>query len=151
MSMGGVLARESSRENWWRWLAWSFLAGAVADLAFGLGILLMAERLAPILRVEIPVGTTRVYFDLCGLFLVALGGLYLMIFAWPKRLAPVAAWATLLRVGGFTLFAGAAFSGRASASFWYFAQIDACFGFAHLILIRLAAGGLLPVLRGKVG
>ncbi len=151
MSFGTGSTRESSRESWWRWLAWSFLVGALADLGFGLGILFMAERLAPILGVALPRGTTRVYLDLCGLFLVALGGLYLMVFAWPKRMVPVAAWATLLRIGGFTLFAGAAFSGRGTSSFWHLAEVDAVFGFTHLILIRLAAGGLLTALRGKVG
>jgi hypothetical protein len=132
-------------------LGWSFLLGALVDLGFGLGILVSAEPLARILGLTLPAGVLRVYLDLCGLFLVALGGLYLLVFAWPRRLAPVAAWAVLLRVGGFTLFAASTFSGRADRAFWQIAELDACLAFTHLILLRLAAGGLLPALRGRVG
>lgn len=135
----------------WRWLRWTFFVGAVVDLSFGLGILLIPERLSPLLQISIPAESSRVFFDLNGLFLVFLGWLYLMVFAWPRRLVPVAAWAALLRIGGFALFAAASYTGRAEPSFWAFAQIDAVLAFAHLIVVRLAAGGVLRALLGRVG
>ena len=139
-----------TRALWWRLLGVSFLVGALLDLFFGLGVLLAQERLAPVFGLELPV--PRVYLDLNGLLLVALGLVYLLIFLQPRRLAPVAAVATLLRFGGFALFYRDVFSGRADRFFLVIGATEGILAMVHLLLLRLAAGGLVAaVLRDDRG
>lgn len=128
----------------WRLVGWSFLAGGVIDLAFGLTILFAAEAAAPLLRLSLP--EPRVYLDLDGLFLAALGAFYLLIFREPRRLAPIAAAAALLRAAGCALMLGDALTGRAESVFYGIAVMDGLLALAHLVLLRLAAGSLLGAL-----
>ncbi len=127
-----------------RALGLSFLLGALVDGAFGLAILLAQESLAPVLHVTLP--EPRVYLDLCGLFLVALGGIYLLVWREPRRLAPVAAVAILLRYGGLALFAVDVLLRRADLFFLGIALVDGALATLHLVLLRAAAGGLAPAL-----
>ncbi|GEM_PF-1874518 len=127
-----------------RALGLSFLLGALVDGGFGLAILLAQEAAAPVLHVTLP--EPRVYIDLCGLFLVALGGLYLLVWRSPRRLAPVAAVAILLRYGGLALFAVDVLLRRADLFFLAIALVDGALATLHLVLLRAAAGGLLPAL-----
>jgi hypothetical protein len=128
----------------WRRLGLSFLAGAVVDAAFGFAILAAAESLAPLMRLTLPV--PRVYLDLNGLLLLALAGVYVLVWRQPRRLAPVAAAATLLRFGGAALFASGVALGRAEPTFLFLAALDGGLAVVHLALLRRAAGGLLPAL-----
>lgn len=132
-----------ARGTWWRLLGWSFLVGAVIDLFFGFGILFAQEQLAPLFGITLPPVHLRVYIDLCGLFLVALGLIYLLLFLQPRRLAPVAAVATLLRFAGFALFYREVLSGRADRFFLGIGAVDGILAMVHLLLLRLAAGSLL--------
>ncbi len=129
----------------WRWVGISFLVGGVVDAVFGTAILIAAEPAAPLLRVTLP--TPPIYLDLNGLFLVALGAMYLMIWREPKRLAPIAAVATLLRFGGFALFLGGAVLGRGDPSFKALALVDGVLAIVHLALLRSAAGSLVAAFR----
>lgn len=127
--------------RWWRLVGWSFLVGGVIDLAFGLTILFAAEAAAPLLRLTLP--DPRVYLDLDGLFLAALGAFYLLIFREPRRLAPIAAAAALLRAAGCALMLGDALTGRAETAFLWIALMDGLLAVVHLVLLHRAAGSLL--------
>jgi len=129
---------------WWRLLGWSFLLGGVVDLAFGVGILAAQERLAPVFGITLP--TPRVYVDLCGLLLIGLGLIYFLVFANPRRYAPVAVVATLLRFAGMALFTVGLYSGRAEPFFANIARTDAGFAFVHAFLLHKAAGSLVNAL-----
>ena len=129
----------------WRWLGFSFLIGGILDGVFGVAILVAAEPAAAWLHLTLPI--PRVYFDLNGLFLVALGAIYLLIARDPRRLAPVATVATLLRFGGFALFFSDLVMGRAEDAFAWIGLMDGIFAVVHLLLLRRAAGGLLAALH----
>ena len=131
----------------WRLVGWSFLVGGVIDLAFGLTILFAAEAAAPFLRLSLP--DPRVYLDLDGLLLAALGAFYILIYREPRRLAPIAAAAALLRAAGCALMLGDALTGRAEGVFYGIAALDGLLALAHLIFLRLAAGSLLGVLTSR--
>lgn len=133
----------------WRLLGYSFLAGAALDLPFGAAILLAPEALAPWLGVALPSGRTWVYFDLCGLFLLALGALYLLTWRAPRRLAPVAAVGALLRFGGLALFWRDVATGRADRFFLVVGSLEGLLGLVHLYLLRAAAGGLVAAFRAR--
>ena len=128
----------------WRALGLSFLAGAIVDLAFGIAILAAAEQVAPWLRVTLP--HPPIYLDLDGLLLCALGALYLLVWRQPRRLAPVAAVATLLRFGGAALFTVGVITGRAEPVFAGIAVLDLVLALVHLFLLRRAAGSLTAAL-----
>jgi hypothetical protein len=129
---------------WWRLLGWSFLAGGIVDVAFGIGILVAQERLAPVFGITLP--TPRVYLDLNGLLLIGLGLIYFLVFSNPRRFAPVAVVATLLRFAGMALFTVGLFSGRAEPFFSNIAKTDAGFAFVHAFLLHKAAGSLVNAL-----
>ncbi len=128
----------------WKALGLSFLAGAVVDLAFGVAILVAAEQVAPWLRLTLP--HPPIYLDLDGLLLCALGAIYVLVWRQPRRLAPVAAVATLLRFGGAALFAVGVATGRADPVFAGIAVLDLALALVHLVLLRRAAGGLVAAL-----
>jgi hypothetical protein len=141
---------DDTRTLWWRLLGASFLVGALLDLSFGFGVLFAQERLAPVFGLELPI--PRVYLDLNGLLLVGLGLIYLLIFYRPRRLAPVAAVATLLRFAGFALFYRDVLSGRADRFFLVIGATEGILAMVHLLLLRLAAGGLVAaILRDQRG
>jgi len=144
MTSGVPGAPETGRAWAFRALGLSFLLGALVDGGFGLAILLAQEAVAPVLHVTLP--EPRVYLDLCGLFLVALGGLYLLVWRDPRRLAPVAAVAILLRYGGLALFTVDVLLRRADLFFLAIALVDGALATLHLVLLRAATGGLLPAL-----
>ena len=132
----------------WRALGLSFLVGASVDLAFGATILVAPGLAAPWLHLTLP--HPRIHLDLNGLFLCALGVLYLLIWRQPRRLAPAAAVATLLRFAGAALFAAGVATGRAEPVFAGFAVLDLGLALVHLVLLRAAAGGLVAALgRGS--
>lgn len=143
------VAQGNETERAWRGLGLTFLAGAMLDLVFGLAILLAAEPAAPLLRVTLP--EPRVYLDLNGLFLCALGAMYLCIWRAPARLAPIAAVATLLRFAGAALFAAGVATGRAEPTFALVGAADGALALAHLWYLRRAAGSLLGAFRGDRG
>ena len=130
--------------RWWRCLGWSFLAGALLDLSFGLAILLVPGPAARVLGVTLV--DPAVYLDLNGLFLVALGGIYLLIFRQPRRLAPVAVVATWLRFAGCALFAVDVATGRADGIFALIAVLDGTLALVHFFSLRRAAGSLVNAL-----
>lgn len=140
---------EPRSEFWWRATAFSFLVGALVDLLFGVLVLVFPESAAAWLGVTLPL--PRVYLELNGLFLIGLSVLYFMVFLWPRRLAPVAAWGALLRIAGMALFVTSVLQQHADPFFWQAATIDGMLGFLHLICVRLAAGGLVTALRGREG
>jgi hypothetical protein len=122
----------------WRPLGVSFLAGALLDLPFGAAILAAPGLVAPLLGVTLPEGRARVYFDLNGLFLLALGALYLAVWREPRRLAPVAALGGVLRIGGFVLFSAAVARGRADRFFLLIGATELVLGLCHLALLARA-------------
>ncbi len=138
-----------AQHRFWTILGWSFLAGAVFDLTFGVGALAAQDRLAALFDVVLPARGVRVQLDLNGLLLVGLGVMYLQIFRDPRRLAPVAAAATLLRFGGFALFYGDVMAGRAGRFYLGIGVAEAILGMVHLALLRLAAGSLVGALLGR--
>jgi len=129
---------------WWKALGWSFLAGGLVDVGFGIGILAAQDRLAPVFGITLP--TPRVYLDLNGLLLIGLGLIYFLVFVNPRRFAPVAVVATLLRFAGMALFTVGLFSGRAEPFFSNIARTDAGFAFVHAFLLHKAAGSLINAL-----
>jgi hypothetical protein len=129
---------------WWRLLAWSFFLGGLVDVAFGIGILAAQEQLAPVFGITLP--QPRVYLDLNGLLLIGLGLIYFLVFANPRRFAPVAVVATLLRFAGMALFTVGLFSGRAEPFFSNIAKTDAAFALVHAFLLHKAAGSLVNAL-----
>lgn len=129
---------------WWRLLGWSFLVGGLVDLGFGVAILTAQERLAPLFGITLPV--PRVYIDLNGLLLIGLGLIYFLVFANPRRFAPVAVVATLLRFAGMALFAAGLYSGRAEPFFANVARTDAGLALVHAFLLHKAAGSLVSAL-----
>lgn len=129
---------------WWRLLGWSFLAGGLVNVSLGIAILAAQERLAPALGITLP--TPRVYLDLAGLLLLGLGLIYILVFADPRRFAPVAVVATLLRFAGMALFTVGLFAGRAEPAFAHAARLDAGFAFVHAFLLHKAAGSLVNAL-----
>jgi hypothetical protein len=139
-------SRAEPEENalWWNLLAWSFLLGGLVDVAFGIGILTAQERLAPVFGITLP--QPRIYLDLNGLLLIGLGLIYFVVFANPRRFAPVAVVATLLRVAGTALFTVGLFSGRAEPFFSNIAKTDAAFALVHAFLLHKAAGSLVNAL-----
>lgn len=143
------MANQAGRERWWKMLGWSFLLGALLDLPFGLGALFAPSQLASILGITPPPKETGVYLDLSGLFLIALGLIYILIWRQPERLAPVAAAATLLRFAGFALFFRCVMQGRADRFFLGIGCAEALLGFAHLTCLRLACGSLVTALWRK--
>ena len=143
-----MVAEDVGRRRW-RLLGWSFLAGALWDIFFGIGVLAAPGRLAPLLGVVLPPDHLGVYPDLNGLLLVGLGLMYLQVFRDPRRFAPIAAVATLLRFGGFALLYADVLAGRGGRFFWAVGTADAILGLVHLGLLRLAAGSLTLALLGK--
>ncbi len=147
-SIGAARARqvgpEDDRSFWWRLLGWSFLLGGLWDLSFGIGILVAQDRLAPLFGITLPL--PRVYVDLNGLLLVALALIYFLVFVNPRRLAPVAVVATLLRYAGAALFTAEIFLGRAEPFFGTIAKADAAFALAHTFLLHKAGGSLVAAL-----
>ncbi len=138
-------ARADGSAGRWRALGGSFLAGALLDLPFGAAVLLAPGAVAPLLGVTLPEGRSRVYFDLNGLFLLALGALYLAIWRAPRRLAPAAAIGGALRIGGFLLFSAAVARGRADAFFLLIGVTELALGVAHLgLLARARRAGETP-------
>lgn len=129
---------------WWRLLGWSFLLGGLWDLSFGIGILVAQDRLAPLLGITLP--APRVYVDLNGLLLIALAIVYFLVFSNPRRFAPVAVVATLLRYAGAALFTAELFLGRAEPTFGMIAKADAVFALVHTFLLHKAAGSLVAAL-----
>lgn len=138
-----------ARGRLWTLLGWTFLAGAVFDLAFGLGALVAQDQLAALFGTTMPSRPVRVHVDLNGLLLVGLGAIYLQIFRDPRRLAPAAAAATLLRFGGFALFYGDVLAGRADRFYLGIGAAEAVLGMVHLALLRAAAGSLVGALLGR--
>jgi hypothetical protein len=143
---GSAAARKDpdGADLWWRLLGWSFLAGAVVDIGFGVGILAAQERLAPVFGITLP--TPRVYVDLNGLLLIGLGLIYLLIFLNPRRYAPVAVVATLLRFAGMGLFTVGLYSQRAEPFFSTIAKVDGSLALVHAFLLIKAAGSLVNAL-----
>lgn len=129
---------------WWRLVGWSFLAGGLVDVAFGIGILSAQDRLAAVFGITLP--TPRIYVDLNGLLLIGLGLIYFLVFANPRRHAPVAVVATLLRFAGMALFTAGLYSGRAEPFFSNIAKVDAALAFAHAFFLHKAAGSLVNAL-----
>lgn len=129
---------------WWRLLGWSFLLGGLWDLCFGIGILVAQDRLAPLLEITLP--APRVYIDLNGLLLVALALIYFLVFVNPRRFAPVAVVATLLRYAGAALLTAGLLLGRADPTFGMIAKADAAFALVHTFLLHKAAGSLVAAL-----
>ena len=121
--------------------------GAIVDGVFGVAILAAGELLAPLMRVTLP--EPRVYFDLNGLFLIFLGLFYVCIWREPRRLAPIAAAATLLRFGGFALFGLGVALGRAEPTFAAIALLDGVLALVHLVFLRRAAGSLWAALSTR--
>jgi hypothetical protein len=113
-------------------------------VAFGIGILAAQDRLAPVFGITLP--TPRVYLDLNGLLLIGLGLIYFLVFVNPRRFAPVAVVATLLRFAGMALFTVGLFSGRAEPFFSNIAKTDAGFAFVHAFLLHKSAGSLVNAL-----
>lgn len=139
-------ASDAGRDRWWRLLGWSFLLGALLDLPFGAAILVFQRLLAPALGVTLPQAGARVALDLDGLFLLALGAVYLLIFREPERFAPVAAVGTLLRFGGFALFYTDVITGRADRFYLTIGTLEAFLGLLHMFLLRMAAGSVVTAL-----
>lgn len=133
----------------WRWLGLSFLVGAVVDLGFGIAILAAAEALAPLMRVTL--STPRVYMDLNGLFLCALGLIYVLIWRQPRRLVSVAAAATLLRFAGCALFFASVAVGRAEPTFALIGTLDGGLAVWHWLILKRTSGGLVTALLDRGG
>lgn len=135
------------QDQTWRLVGLSFLVGAIVDGVFGVAILSAGELFAPVMRVTLP--NPRVYFDLNGLFLIFLGLFYVCIWREPRRLAPIAAAATLLRFGGFALFGLGVALGRAEPTFVAIALLDGTLALVHLVFLRRAAGSLWSALTKR--
>ncbi|UCF67122.1 MAG: hypothetical protein JSV80_15290 [Acidobacteriota bacterium] len=128
----------------WSALRAAFLVGALADLAAGLAIFAVPERLLELTGMSGMQPTLP--FDLAGLLLMVLGCVQLLVYREPVRLAPLVTIVTLERVAAAAMFFGQASGGRVGTVFFVPAAVYGVLGIAQLALIRRAAGGLWPAL-----
>lgn len=119
----------------WRAVALSMAAGAIYDLGFAVAILALTRPAAALLGLEVP--DDAVYLRLNGIFLVLLGGLYLLPARAPERYQGVVAVAAGGRALGFAYFVAAWATGR-PAAFLGLALADLAFAVAHAVLLARA-------------
>lgn len=114
----------------------TLLLGAVYDVAFGVGILLMPGRLAGMLGLPLP--DDQLYLRFISVFLVGLALVYLLPAVEPGRFRPVIWVAVVIRTLGFVFLASAvAFFGRPPV-FLLLAFGDGLFALAHLAGLLLS-------------
>jgi hypothetical protein len=87
------------------YLQLTLLIGAVYDIGFGLGILVMPHRLASVLGLPIP--EDELYLRFISVFLVGLALTYLLPAVDPERFRPVIWVAVVVRAMGFVFMAAA--------------------------------------------
>lgn len=109
--------------------------GAVYDWGFAVAILLFKARAAALLGLSLP--ADPVYLDLNAVFLVLLGGLYLLPARDPERYRGVVAIAAAGRFLGF-LFLGSAWLDGRPLAFLALSLGDLAFALAHAILLLAA-------------
>ena len=111
----------------------TFRAGAAFDTAFGFAMLFTPLMAAKILHLELP--ADRTYFNLAGLLLLILAGMYFVAASSPSlhRLALVAG---LGRLAGMLLLFKAA-AGGAGGAFWLAGALDGILGATHVTLAML--------------
>ena len=79
----------------WRWVGRSMLWAAIYDFLFAISILFFTAPAAALLRLELP--EDLVYLRFNGIFLLMLGGMYLLPTWQPKRYRGVVAIAVIGR------------------------------------------------------
>ena len=116
----------------WRAVAASMALGAAYDLAFAVAILAFTRPAAALLGLEVP--GDPVYLRLNGIFLVLLGGVYLLPARAAERYQGVVAVAVAGRALGFVYFVAAWVGGR-PAAFLGLGLADLAFAVAHAVLL----------------
>ena len=119
----------------WRAVGISMAAGATYDWAFALGILAFPDLSAATLGLALP--PDPVYVRLNAIFLLLLGGIYLVAARDPERHQGVIAVTAAGRLLGALFLAQAWWDGRPAAFLWLGAA-DLAFALAHAGLLTRA-------------
>ena len=114
-----------------RYLQLTLLVGAVYDIGFGLGILVMPHRLAGVLGLPMP--ADELYLRFISVFLVGLALIYLLPAVDPDRFRPVIWVAVAVRAMGFVFMAAAVAFYHRPAVFLLLAAGDLAFAAAHTV------------------
>jgi len=120
----------------WRTVGMMLAAGAAYDAAFGVVILAFPRPAATLLGLTVP--SDPVYFDLNGILLLLLAGLYAAAAREPARYRAVALIAGLGRVAGCCFFASM-WAGGHPAAFLALGVADLAVGLATLVAWRRAS------------
>jgi len=119
----------------WRWVGRSMLWAAIYDFLFAISILFFTAPAAQLLRLDLP--EDLVYLRLNGIFLLRLGGIYLLPSWQPQRYRGVVAVAVIGRFLGFVYLGSVWFSGGA-ATFLWLGFADLAFSLLHATLLNRA-------------
>ena len=119
----------------WRAVGISMAAGAAYDGAFAVAILAFPDLSAEWMGLALP--ADPVYLNLNGIFLLLLGGIYLVAARDPEGHRGVVAVAAAGRLAGALFFAKAFADGRPAAFLWLAAG-DLAFAVAHAVLLLRA-------------
>jgi hypothetical protein len=109
----------------------TLVAGAAYDIGFGLGILIMPNRLAGVLGLPMP--ADELYLRFISVFLVGLALIYLLPVVDPDRFRPVIWVAVVVRTMGFLFMATAVAFYHRPAVFLLLAAGDLAFAAAHTV------------------
>ncbi len=116
----------------WSWVARSMGLAAVYDFAFAVAILFFTAPASRLLRLELP--DDLVYLRFNGVFLLMLGGMYLLPAFQPRRYRGVVTVAVIGRFLGF-LYLGQVWLGGGAPTFVGLALADLFFSVLHGVLL----------------
>jgi len=116
----------------WRWVARSMLLAAVYDFVFAIAILFFTAPAARVLGLSLP--DDLVYLRFNGVFLLMLGGMYLLPAAHPRRYRGIVSIAAVGRFAGF-VYLGWVWAGGGAATFAALALADLFFSLLHAVLL----------------
>jgi len=116
----------------WKRVAQSMLLASVYDFAFALAILFFTAPAAGLLKLELP--DDLVYLRFNGVFLLMLGGMYLLPAFQPRRYRGVVTIAAIGRFAGF-VYLGWVWAAGGAPTFAALALADLFFSVLHAVLL----------------
>jgi len=119
----------------WKRVAQSMLLASVYDFAFALAILFFTAPAASLLKLELP--DDLVYLRFNGVFLLMLGGMYLLPAFRPRRYRGVVTIAAIGRLAGF-VYLGWVWTAGGAPTFAALALADLFFSILHAVLLLRA-------------
>lgn len=116
----------------WTWVARSMLLAAAYDFAFAVAILFATAPAARLLGLDLP--DDPVYLRFNGVFLLMLGGMYLLPAFRPQRYRGIVSIAVIGRFIGF-VYLGRVWSSGGPRAFAALALADLSFALLHGVLL----------------